>query len=59
VNIFRVQSSIFTGKLTLVSLSAVRRMSVISLDRFSFSAAFFIIVFAFSSVILGWLFCCF
>ena len=50
MNNFSEPSSIFTGNVTLVSLSIDRMMSVFSLERFSFSVAFFIVDFAFSSV---------
>jgi len=51
VNIFVESSSILTGKLTFVSRSVFRIMFNFSCERFNFSAAFFIIVFAFSNSI--------
>ena len=51
VNIFREPLSIFTGKFIFVSLSVDRIISIFSLEMFSFSAACFIVSFAFSSVI--------
>ena len=59
MKIFIESSSIFTGKVTLVFLSMARMMSVFSLDRFSFSAAWLIVIFAFSSVMLCQRYFCF
>lgn len=59
MKIFIESSSIFTGKVTLVFLSMARMMSVFSLDRFSFSAAWVIVALAFLSVIFNWGIFCF
>jgi len=59
VNILVFPLSILTGKFVLVSRSALRIMFNFSSERFSFSAAFLIIVFAFSNSIDVIIYCYF